>query len=410
VRRRSTELQPGALPPHIVKLQEERRRKILEDAAKREADANNATNNDTNDTNTTNVPIQKKTSFLDQAASNSSTSSGEIKTNTTSSSTAPSTSTKSTLTPITFQIGFHEDQGVRFSMEDAHSIETQLDKLKAVQEMNVDNSNASLRLATHDSAFFGVYDGHGGSQAAEYCCEHLPFALVDTIVAKTKDDLNHNNNKTSSSSSTTNSDQIIIDSFVSAFQNVDTKFLKHCWDNGIPNVGTTVTTVLIHNGIIYCGNAGDSRTVLCRNGKAMNLSHDHKPTDANEEMRVRQVGGFVVMGRVMGKLAVSRAIGDSQFKRKGSRMMTEFSITGPLVVPDPDVTCTPLRPNEDQFVILACDGLWDVTTSQEAVTSVCNGLASGKSVKEVSEDLVNNALKGGSRDNVTAMVVQFVPR
>ena len=163
MRRRSTELQPGALPPHIVKLQEERRRKILEDAAKREADANNATNNDTNDTNTTNVPIQKKTSFLDQAASNSSTSSGEIKTNTTSSSTAPSTSSKSTLTPITFQIGFHEDQGVRFSMEDAHSIETQLDKLKAVQEMNVDNSNASLRLATHDSAFFGVYDGHGGS-------------------------------------------------------------------------------------------------------------------------------------------------------------------------------------------------------------------------------------------------------
>ena len=46
------------------------------------------------------------------------------------------------------------------------------------------------------------------------------------------------------------------------------------------------------------------------------------------------------MGRVMGKLAVSRAIGDSEFKRKNGRMMTEFNITGPLVIPDPDVTCT----------------------------------------------------------------------
>ena len=59
-----------------------------------------------------------------------------------------------------------------------------------------------------------------------------------------------------------------------------------------------------------------------------------------QEIRVRNVGGFVVMGRVMGKLAVSRAIGDSEFKRKNGRMMTEFNITGPLVIPDPDVTCT----------------------------------------------------------------------
>ena len=60
----------------------------------------------------------------------------------------------------------------------------------------------------------------------------------------------------------------------------------------------------------------------------------------SQETRVRNVGGFVVMGRVMGKLAVSRAIGDSEFKRKNGRMMTEFNITGPLVIPDPDVTCT----------------------------------------------------------------------
>ena len=107
----------------------------------------------------------------------------------------------------------------------------------------------------------------------------------------------------------------------------------------------------------------------------------------------------------MGKLAVSRAIGDSEFKRTQGRMMSEFSCTGPLVTPDPDVTCTCIKPKEDEFLILACDGLWDVSSSQEAVDLVLKDLAQGLKASEISQHLVNNALQNGSRDNVTAMVV-----
>jgi serine/threonine protein phosphatase PrpC len=393
MRRRSAALEPGALPPHIVNLQEERRRKIAEDAAKKEVNEiqeggtsstsprmNSSSSNQANPSN-----VVRKTSFLDQVTQ--SAVKGESKT----SNSTNSKKDVAAATVIKFRVGVHQDQGVRFTMEDAHSIEPQLDKLRPLAE------NSPSGVACHDSAFFGVYDGHGGSQAAEYCLEYLPSVLVDSIVARGEEE----------GDVAVIQDSLIVESFVRSFQTTDQQFLKHCWDNGIGNVGTTVTTVLCHNGVIYCGNAGDSRTVLCRKGKAMNLSHDHKPTDTNEETRIRKVGGFVVMGRVMGKLAVSRAIGDSQFKRKESRMMTEFGITGPLVVPDPDVTCTPIQPGNDEFIILACDGLWDVSTSQEAVTSVKAGLAAGKDPKSVSEDLVNNALRSGSRDNVTAMVVVF---
>jgi len=89
------------------------------------------------------------------------------------------------------------------------------------------------------------------------------------------------------------------------------------------------------------------------------------------------------------------------------KLMTDFSISSPLVIPDPDVTCTKIKPNEDEFIILACDGLWDVLTSQEAVDLVKKDLLQGMSVDNICEHLVNHALQIGSRDNVTAMVVML---
>jgi protein phosphatase PTC2/3 len=374
--------------------------------------------------------ISRKTSFLDQAASLSSghgNTSGSGETKLSSSSNVP--------VRVNFHVGVHHDQGVRFSMEDAHSIHQPLDTLNTLIESSFSTSPS---LTRHDCVFFGVYDGHGGTQASEYCREFLPSMIEHVVVSN----ISNKSNK-----STEEQDQVIVESIVSTFRAVDVDFLKHCWDNGIGNVGTTVTTVLCCNGTIYCANAGDSRTVLCRNGQSINLSHDHKPTDTNEETRIRGCGGFVVAGvssltpffsfttflckvtcnatisfthnfqflclfflffqRVMGKLAVSRAIGDSQFKRLKGKLMTDFSISSPLVIPDPDVTCTKIKPSEDEFIILACDGLWDVLTSQEAVDLVKKDLLQGMSVDNICEHLVNHALQIGSRDNVTAMVVML---
>ena len=94
--------------------------------------------------------------------------------------------------------------------------------------------------------------------------------------------------------------------------------------------------------VLYCANAGDARGVLCRGGKAIRLTYDHKGSDKQEAKRIMDAGGFVMSGRVNGVLAVTRSLGDSSMK--------EF------VVGSPYTTETELY-DEDEFVILACDGV-----------------------------------------------------
>lgn len=96
--------------------------------------------------------------------------------------------------------------------------------------------------------------------------------------------------------------------------------------------------------VLYCANAGDARGVLCRAGKAVRLTYDHKGTDKQEAKRIMDAGGFVMSGRVNGVLAVTRSLGDSSMK--------EF------VVGAPYTTETDLS-DEDEFIILACDGVSD---------------------------------------------------
>jgi protein phosphatase PTC1 len=94
--------------------------------------------------------------------------------------------------------------------------------------------------------------------------------------------------------------------------------------------------------VLYCANAGDARGVLCRAGKAVRLTYDHKGTDKQEAKRIMDAGGFVMSGRVNGVLAVTRSLGDSSMK--------EF------VVGAPYTTETDLS-EDDEFMIMACDGV-----------------------------------------------------
>ena len=94
--------------------------------------------------------------------------------------------------------------------------------------------------------------------------------------------------------------------------------------------------------VLYCANAGDARGVLCRAGRAVRLTYDHKGTDKQEAKRIMDAGGFVLSGRVNGVLAVTRSLGDSSMKE--------------YVVGAPYTTETDLC-EEDEFMILACDGV-----------------------------------------------------
>ncbi|KAF9227233.1 protein phosphatase 2C [Gyrodon lividus] len=142
--------------------------------------------------------------------------------------------------------------------------------------------------------------------------------------------------------------------------------------------------------VLYSANAGDARGVLCRAGKAVRLTYDHKGSDKQEAKRIMDAGGFVMSGRVNGVLAVTRSLGDSSMK--------EF------VVGSPYTTETQLC-DDDEFLILACDGLWDITGDQGAIDLVRHiGDA-----QEASQALVQHALSRQTNDNVTVLVVRFKP-
>jgi protein phosphatase PTC1 len=95
--------------------------------------------------------------------------------------------------------------------------------------------------------------------------------------------------------------------------------------------------------VLYTANVGDARIVLCRNGKALRLSYDHKGSDEYETKRISNAGGLILNNRVNGVLAVTRALGDTYMKQ--------------LVTGHPYTTETVIQPELDEFIVLACDGV-----------------------------------------------------
>jgi len=143
-------------------------------------------------------------------------------------------------------------------------------------------------------------------------------------------------------------------------------------------------------GTLYTANAGDGRIVLCQSGRAVRLSYDHKASDKKEQKRIVEAGGFVAHDRVAGVLAVSRALGDEELK--------EYVIGRPF-------TAKVKLTRDSQFLIIACDGLWDVCTDQEACDLVRDVIAHDQ--KAAALKLVDYAMDAGSADNISVLVVYF---
>lgn len=155
--------------------------------------------------------------------------------------------------------------------------------------------------------------------------------------------------------------------------------------------GTTACCVLVTPDWLVCANAGDSRAVFSKSARAVPLSYDHKPDDEGEERRIRTAGGYVAGGRVEGDLAVSRGLGDFRFKHMPTVLSNHNLATNKpnpppavelsdgqelmkpgdqKVSPVPDIILQTRNREQDEFVIVACDGIWDVRSNQECVGEV----------------------------------------
>lgn len=145
-------------------------------------------------------------------------------------------------------------------------------------------------------------------------------------------------------------------------------------------------------------NAGDCRAVLCRKGEAIDLSQDHRPIYPSERRRVEELGGYVDDGYLNGVLSVSRALGDWDMKLpRGS--------SSPLIA-EPEFQQMVLTEG-DEFLIIGCDGIWDVMSSQHAVSLVLRGLRRHDDPEQCARDLVMEALRLNTFDNLTVIIVCF---
>mmetsp|Transcript_31150 Transcript_31150/g.101982 ORF Transcript_31150/g.101982 Transcript_31150/m.101982 type:complete len:262 (+) Transcript_31150:2-787(+) len=186
-----------------------------------------------------------------------------------------------------------------------------------------------------------------------------------------------------------------------AFVSADHEFLRHSANAA----GTTAVVAMLADGYLVVGNAGDSRACLLREGAVLPLSLDHKPDRPDELARIQAAGGFVAGGRVMRALAVSRAIGDRDFKQLGLAQDNGLHFDGPLVVPDPEVRV--VRVQEGDQLLLACDGLWDVVTAEAAFQFLAaNGSAEAP---QRALDLLTRSAEVdlSSNDNITAVYVRL---
>jgi protein phosphatase 1G len=173
--------------------------------------------------------------------------------------------------------------------------------------------------------------------------------------------------------------------------------------------GCTAVVALLHNNELYVANAGDSRCVLCRAGKAIEMSIDHKPEDTIEQDRIHKAGGRVTCdGRVNGGLNLSRAIGDHTYKKNSA-----ISDRDQMITALPDVKSITLD-DSDEFMVLACDGIWNVMSSQDVVDFVRARIQAGTAkLSAICEEMFEFCLApdtsgdGTGCDNMTCVIVSF---
>jgi len=251
--------------------------------------------------------------------------------------------------------GVSEMQGWRASMEDANTAILGLDNDKEI-------------------SFFAVYDGHGGKSAAQFCQQNYHKIFLEEL--KTVNELTTQNVQAATKAAYFKCDNVMKET--------------------VPYPGSCAVTAFLSKHadkkLLHVANAGDSRAVLHRNGVAERLSEDHKCTNPKEAQRILEISGaFIKDDRVNGLIAVTRAFGDHNMKSGADYLLIE-----------PHCVSVELLPT-DKFLILACDGVWDVMSDQEAIDLI-------KDIPDaatMAKTLVIHSLKQGSKDNLSVIVVIF---
>ena len=283
----------------------------------------------------------------------------------------------------TFRVGVWEDRNkkCRRTMEDTHAflynfLHTPAPALGdgGKTSKTSENSEAIRDMMETDNGYFAIFDGHAGTFAADWCGKKLHLILEDVI----KDNPN------------SPIPELLDQTFTTVDAHLEKLPLKNSgctaavavlrWEDRIPSslsatgsqpiapavaraaeeaaksdeprsseastseaAHARIKHAATRQRVLYTANVGDARIILCRAGKALRLSYDHKGNDEGEGKRISNAGGLILNNRVNGVLAVTRALGDTYMKD--------------LVTGHPYTTETVIQPDLDEFMLIACDGV-----------------------------------------------------
>lgn len=219
--------------------------------------------------------------------------------------------------------------------------------------------------------------------------------------------------------------QVLKDSFLLEDQELHKYFSRNSCGS------TAVVAIIINDTNLYVANSGDSRCILASKSNGIKtMSFDHKPQHIGELLRINDNGGTVSLGRVGGVLALSRAFGDFQFKRnvvynskfkvEGTHVknnntgLTEFVGTPPQesqVTVEPDILMHKINYLRDEFLVLACDGIWDIYSNKQVTKFIKYHLTLGMKLDTIMTKLLDHGIAqansdtGIGFDNMTAIII-----
>ncbi|KAK6456473.1 ser/thr protein phosphatase [Scheffersomyces xylosifermentans] len=283
-------------------------------------------------------------------------------------------------------------QGYRMTMEDAHDVRI--------------NEDESL-------AVFGVFDGHGGKTCSDYLADHLVKYIFKHL----------NSYQNKASLPLKDYMKIIKD----AFFKVDHDLSRMA---NLVNCGSTgIVATVVKDKYIVVANTGDSRCILSIDGVAKTLSFDHKPIIMNERIRVENSNGYILNNRINEILALSRAFGDFKFKlpfidssRNKYINQNEKHFKNSLVHLPPELFQVTVEPDllvydlveasgVPEFIVLACDGIWDCYKNSQLIKLIRDKLALGWKLNKIVEFVLHDCLlmannyTGIGFDNMTLIIV-----
>jgi len=302
-------------------------------------------------------------------------------------------------------------QGWRKRMEDAHITNLDLGPSKQTQ-------------------IFGVFDGHGGCEVAKFVSNHFVQEFLSNPnyekndIKKALEENYYQMDKLMLEKE--GSEELLYEYKKSKEEaekikennkNAQIEMLRQVIDpKEQPDAkismftGCTANVLVIHDKKLFFANAGDSRSILCKKGQAFPMSVDHKPSIPAELKRIERAEGWVSDGRILGNLNISRGIGDSEYK-VNKKLKPEDQIISNF----PDVKIENLSDDID-FVVIACDGIWDCKTNQEVCDFFEEKLKKEpeKKISKFIEELFDEILApdvytdtGVGCDNMSCIVIQF---